>query len=464
MTEPADVTNEVFLRGIFGDEWGRAYVVAFSSDPSGDGDRSRWAGNSASRILRSFRPHENQYYTVSLFNDDYADERAGRATRRKLMFDRMFLVLVDDVAGEDDLGDGKKVRASLVRERWGEPSFRLETSPGNEQWGFLFNEPLADRIEAEVLVSEMIARGLTSDGADPGMSGVTRLVRLPGGTNRKAKYGRDGFKCRLRAWNPERRFSPEWLAEQWGFDLKACAAQVREPAARQQEEREPPGEWLPTWDNVLRPEDDEHAAVFGIEDLSWRDGTGSPEEDPLMRGLAKLRLIKERRGGGMFEITCPFVHTHTRHVDDGTARMPNGGISCHHGHCVGRPRREYAAEVGKRLLRLKHDKEALELARVLMPWRPTPYDVRRVAVADVDKTLLDTARLVCAALRRGDDPATALTAAALQLAPLVLEKRTTSENVSAMIGDAIRAAGGLVSTWRAKWAWALEAANRKEAF
>lgn len=466
---PEAVTNEDFLRALFGEDWPQAHVTAFHGDPNDGGEtkaqqdkaRFRWIGNHAARILRGFRPGENQYYVVSLFHEDYADRATGRATRRKAMFKSMALVVVDDVTTEE-LGDGKKVDARTVLAKWGEPSFRLLTSPGNEQWGYLFDQPLADRLLAETLVHEMIARGLTADGKDPGMSGVTRYVRLPGGTNRKAKYGEHGFKCQLLAWHPERRFSPHDLAARWGFDLEAVAATMREPERAQAPQREPPGEWRMEWANLLNDSDHEHAARFKPEDLAW-DGThGSVEEDPLLQGLVLLRLVKERRGPGQFEITCPFVHEHTKHADTGTAYMPKGGIACHHGHCVGRKRVEYAGEVAKRLKRLRSP-AAQSLARALSPWKPEPYDPKRLRDAS-DALLRSFDRLRAGLPGAGAGARSLIAREALFLVPYVLERKMPEALCVDEVGKVIEAAGAARSLWHDAWKWARSVTTKKEAF
>lgn len=467
MTAPP-VSNEDFLRALFGDEWENAHVTAFHGDPNDGGEtksqqdraRWRWIGNHAGRILRSFRPGENQYYVVSLFHEDYADRAAGRATRRKAMFKSMALVVVDDVT-QEDLGDGKKVSASTVLAKWGEPSFRLMTSPGNEQWGYLFDEPLTDRLLAETLVHEMIARGLTADGKDPGMSGVTRYVRLPGGTNRKAKYGAEGFRSRLNTWNPERRFPPRELATRWGFDLDAVAETMRTPERTQAPSREPPGEWRMEWANLLNDSDHEHAARFRAEDMAWDGAHGSAEEDPLVLGLAMLRLIKERRGPGQFEITCPFLHEHTKHADTGTARMPNGGIACHHGHCVGRKRSEYAEEVAARLKRLRSPR-AQELARALSPWKPAPYDPKKLRDPE-DALTRATDRLTAGLPGAGAATRSLIAREALFLAPYVAERRMPEMLCVEQVAIVVERHGAARSLWHEAWKWARTVIHRKEA-
>lgn len=296
------VSNKQFIDAIFGDAASRVHLACFIEDPTTpDLDRRKWAGGSAAEKLEWAIPSRNNYFTVSVFRPD----TDGRQRRRKALFDFMPLVVVDDV-------DGVKVKSEVAEAMLGVPSYRLETSPGNEQWGYVFDEPITDRYEAEALVDEMIRRGLTVTGNDPGMRGVTRYVRLPVGRNTKGKYGPEGWSTVLREWNPDRRHCPHTMAHRFGIDLKKIAE-----ARRRVHETEMAG---------LR---------------------GNLGDDALLIALRMLGLVKdgsERQDRVL--ITCPFIDQHTNNDDTGTAYMfGGGGIACHHGHCVNRPRGIYVKRV-----------------------------------------------------------------------------------------------------------------------
>jgi hypothetical protein len=165
----------------------------------------------------------------------------------------------------------------------------------------------------------MIRRGLTADGTDPGMRGVTRYVRLPVGSNTKAKYGVGGFLHVLHEWHPELRHSPAALGNRMGFDLLAAAAARR----RAQEQL--------------------------MEGLKGERG-----QDALLAALAHIGLVKHgTERADRVEITCPFLDQHTSNADTGTAYMfGGGGIACHHGHCVKRQRGEYVKRICEELGKL----------------------------------------------------------------------------------------------------------------
>ena len=291
------VTNAQFLEAIFGADWPDAHVTGFAEDP-GDleklGLRHLWAGYRWRRGHRPPSERDNTYFTISLFRDDPVD---GRAKRRKELFRGTHCIVVDDV--------GTKVRSEDVMARWPAPSWTLETSPGNYQWGYILDRAETDAGRVNALLDGMIAAGLCADGKDPGMKGVTRYVRLPEGRNTKAKYGvAGGFECRLVVWEPERRFEIEDLAGRWGIALPvAGACGVSGGGARTTWAAPGPGNEI--WDLMDR---------LGMIKGPSRDGEG-------------------------YECTCPWAAEHTGGLDDGAVvwvRSAGVYVKCHHGHCADR--------------------------------------------------------------------------------------------------------------------------------
>ena len=134
----------------------------------------------------------NAYVTVASFG------RAGDGSfrRRTETFAAGRALMVDDV--------GTKVDPELVKGV--PPSVRIETSPGNEQWWYLLDAPERDSARFDGVIRAFISGKLL--GADPGMSGVTRVGRLPGFLNGKAAYG--GWRVALRELS-DKRFSLEEL-------------------------------------------------------------------------------------------------------------------------------------------------------------------------------------------------------------------------------------------------------------
>lgn len=282
------ITNEEFLRTLFGEDYVWAHVCSFTDDPSeipGERRFQCWGGNYYSRA--PLIPNSNQYFTISTF---YADDK-GKARRRKALFRATHVIVADDVR--------EKLPLEQVL-RLPPPTYKLETSPGSEQWGWVLTTPATDRHRVENLLDGLVRQGLAPDGKDPGMRGVTRYVRLPEGVNTKASRvvanGGVAPPCRILEWSPTRKTSLAALAAPFAVDL-------------------------------------------GVERREQRiDGAASVDGHPLLD--LDLIEIKSVRSDGRFDITCPWVDEHTGGKDDGAAIFTNGdgsiGFKCHHGSCQSR--------------------------------------------------------------------------------------------------------------------------------
>jgi hypothetical protein len=189
-----------------------------------------------------------------------------------------------------------------------QPSWLIETSPGNCQAGYLLHEPLTDGLAADRLMNAIVAAGL----CDPGANGPrARLARLPVAVNGKHS---PPFACRMLTWSPELRYSVEELAD--GLQLEmARAERPRRQGTRPVQERPADGDpvWIPC-----------------------------PDENAVLVALRNRGLYKAPLGGGKHDITCPCVQEHTGQAEGGTAYFepddlwPIGGFKCLHGHCADR--------------------------------------------------------------------------------------------------------------------------------
>lgn len=274
---------EAFLAAAFPNppDAARPWVAGFRCDPYHPD--ARWGGVPVNGALPDIiEPGANCYVAVSTFapGDD------GRIHRRKANFAAMHVLMIDDAGTKVPLG-------SIALE----PSYTLETSPGNFQLGYLLDPPVTDRALAESVVEAMIAQGLASDGKDPGMKGVTRYGRLPLGINNKpalvAERG-EPWRVRLVEWEPERRYSIETIIGAYKLQL----GKPRPVAAATGSYAPPPG------DDLL---------------LAWL--------------VAQGRVQGPANGEGWTPISCPWVTEHTGGADTGAAYLPANGFKCHHGHC-----------------------------------------------------------------------------------------------------------------------------------
>src|SRR5690554_5180413 len=88
------VSNEEFLRAIFGTMADVSHVTAFRYDPSNippGRHLAAWKGDYYSRF--TLEPDSNQYFTISLFDPD----EQGTARRRKALFKASYVIVLDDV-------------------------------------------------------------------------------------------------------------------------------------------------------------------------------------------------------------------------------------------------------------------------------------------------------------------------------------------------------------------------------
>lgn len=282
------ISNEDFLKAIFGNQYKKAHVTSFETPPE-DSTRLDWSGG----YFGDYDMQEgNQYFTISTFFPD----SEGIARRRKALFKATYVITLDDVKEKLPLDQVKKLP---------EPSYILETSAGSEQWGYILSEPETDRTRVDNVLDGLVSKGLAPDGNDPGMKGVTRYVRLPEGTNTKRK--RNMFKCKLLEFNPFNTVTIEELCKPFDIDPDAVRADQRV------------------------------------------EGAAEVTDHPLVNDSGLN--IKSILSPGRYDITCPWVDEHTGAEDDGTCVFTNEdlsiGYACHHGHCQGRTAKDLLDHLGK---------------------------------------------------------------------------------------------------------------------
>jgi len=295
---PSELTPEAFLRelGAGMSEGERLVLCAFSGDPGRVGLNAWRPRPWRPGADYPLAPAANAYTTIASFGR----VEDGSFRRRKEAFAAGRAMMIDDV--------GTKVPRDLLASA-PQPTARVETSPGNEQWWYFFAEPELDPERFDALIRAFIAQALAPVGPDPGMSGITRVGRLPGHTNGKPHVPR-GWRTAALAWTPAARYTVDELCAGLGLRLMGR----RNVGA---------GRRLPTEEAL------ERNRAFEIT----------------FRWLRARRMLK-RDGpdrSGWVEMTCPWLDEHTGRADTGSAvREPAaendyfGAFRCHHGHCADR--------------------------------------------------------------------------------------------------------------------------------
>ncbi len=268
----------------------RTTLHSFTGDPK---DAKGWRAQpwAPGKPLPTLNPFANNYVCVSSFHPTLN----GEFYRRKVLFAGLHAVMIDDLGTKLPMSDLKL-----------EPSVLVETSPGNFQAWLFLEEPIRSVVAAETLIDQMIRRGITPD-ADPGMRGVTRIARLPVGSNGKEKYrSATGavWPQRVASANLGLRYTPEDIAKVYGLDLT-------------------PPHRAPSASRPRRGADQEHANLIDL--------------------LRALDTEPEEMREGYYTLLCPWGDRHSDRGKTGTYYMApsadndwRGGFLCHHGHCADR--------------------------------------------------------------------------------------------------------------------------------
>lgn len=200
------------------------------------------------------------------------------------------------------------------------PSWKMETSPENFQWGYLII-PDDRQAKVEALINALIKM----DMSDPGAIGVYRVVRIPGSVNMKPKN--DGWLSRVTNWHPERCWTLDELAAEFGIDLDALVKTVGEESEQQAS-------------SINQPDID----VFG-------DGPPAEYADLLLNFLTDKGYVVEDNGGEWVKVTCPWHKKHTTGENTaGYSPMGRGegdwrgtrAFKCLHAHCQDRHYQQFS--------------------------------------------------------------------------------------------------------------------------
>ena len=181
-----------------------------------------------------------------------------------------------------------------------EPTWIVETSPDNFQWGYAFSEQ-PTKGEFVAAITAMAAAGYT----DPGATNAVRNCRLPGSVNQKP--GREAFEARLVEFHPGREFTLPALCEAFG----------------------------------VVPDEAQGASIQGIR---LRD-TGS---DSVLKWLSDQGLVLSNvNQEGWCGVVCPNSGEHTDGNPEGRYSPVNRAFCCYHGHCQHLDSNAFLAWVGE---------------------------------------------------------------------------------------------------------------------
>jgi hypothetical protein len=222
-----------------------------SFKPKGPG---AWFGNTASFIVDRFKD--------------------GVPSASKANCEFVLVMMLDDI--------GTKAKEPPL-----EPTWKIETSPGNFQWGYAFSvQPTKSEFVGAMLA--IAEAGYT----DPGASNAVRNFRLPGSINHKP--GMNGFEAVLTKFDPKIEYTLDEI----------CAALGVTPQPEQTD--------------VLRP--------------IRMDDTG---QDDVLAWLSQQgMLLSKPNHEGWAGVVCPNSAQHTDGSVEGRYMPLNRAFCCYHGHCT----------------------------------------------------------------------------------------------------------------------------------
>jgi hypothetical protein len=227
------------------------------------------------RYRENYVRGEQTYFCISTVKDI---PRTAFLSRKAEDLVRTMCIVLDDC--------GTKVKLPIVK-----PTWVMETSPGNFQYGYKLSGG-AEPAEAAALVEALIAAGHT----DPGAGRADRVMRLPGSLNAKPQH--NGWRARVTVWNPEVSYTLGSLA----LAFQVTPGHIRPVAApeRVQDTPDPVFDWM----------------------------------------LGRGGIIKDGPNPrGWYSMTCPWEHEHqTPPYDHGTDYKPgdSGVFKCMHASCKDR--------------------------------------------------------------------------------------------------------------------------------
>lgn len=233
--------------------------------------------------------------------------RDGAARRALGEVEGQPLLIVDDIGTKID------------RERWDglfalgmpEPTFRIETSPGNETWGWTLEgaDDTPERaMELAVIRAWLPEKGLTDDVMD-----ATRYIRMPAGWNSKPKYQNEAGvppRVALLSWDRGRRVDVDEIGrallgrDDWrDADMPAAAMTS--------------------------------AQLAGIGDGALNRTADMNNPEPLIQLAQAVGLNPVQLRAGVVEALCPNIENHGDRPDTGFAFLGGGLCQCMHASCQG---------------------------------------------------------------------------------------------------------------------------------
>ena len=242
------------------------------------------------------------------FNTATCKREDNKLRARKALFYSLRLIVLDDI--------GTKIPLDKIPKDF-PPSYIIETSKGNFQYGYIFKEPIDTLGPAEAIIQLVYEAGYSDEGGKT----AVKLVRLPDGVNGK-KGEKGGFISKLVSLT-DITYTPQEIFDHLNLNVN--------------------------WDEVLEDPDNvtKRRASKSLGTTPWADVTPKAQAlngyiDPVLEYLYETGQVSMDNQGPWVEIKCPWNENHT--TGESTAgyapigrgdNVDNRGFHCFHDSCSG---------------------------------------------------------------------------------------------------------------------------------
>lgn len=244
-------------------------------------------------------------------------DSAGVLRHKRDLFSAFYVLVLDDI--------GTKIPVDkLPKALRDNPTYIIESSAGNFQYGYVLDEPITDYTHAIALIQTAAMAKLT----DSGGLMATKIIRLPAGVNGKKETKKRMFPVKLITMDGP-YWTPEILLKHINFELH---------------------DELVTWDKIVAGSLAPLAAKYRTQYLPRAPIAQAINGaiDPVLEWLYQENYILADSGGEWLDIRCPWGHTHTTGDESaGYKALGRGdnpymrGFNCFHEHCADQHTKEF---------------------------------------------------------------------------------------------------------------------------
>jgi hypothetical protein len=265
------------------------------------------------KVMRRTTKARAMYFNASTCVPD----SEGALRHKRDLFSAFHVLVLDDI--------GTKIPLDRLPEALRtQPTYIIESSPDNFQYGYVLDEPVTNYDHAVAIIQTAAMAKLT----DAGGLMATKIVRLPDGVNGKKDPDKRLFPVKLHTMEGP-YWTPEKLLEHINFELN---------------------DELVTWEKIVKGSLAPLATKYHTKYLPHAPIAQSIDGaiDPVLEWLYREDRVLADSGNEWIDIRCPWCHGHTT-GDDAAGYKPVGrgadpyirSFNCFHEHCADNHTKEF---------------------------------------------------------------------------------------------------------------------------